>query len=349
MLVRVEKKSKKQGKRGKKPGSANPRRIRASLGSIGPYQMAPAAVASKPRTNRAPRINNKSAGRMTVSHMEFMATVRGTEDFTVIGWPLNPARDATFNWLSDTATRFAKYRFRNLRFDYRDSCSSTIAGEILLIVDPNASQPPPVSQQAAYSYQNSKRCVPWQECSMNVSNLVLNKELMTLAGKQPANTDIKTYNVGNFYLCTSGFAAGNVACGVLTVSYDVELINPIVQNTVQSSVFLGTPDQNHLFVGDPVGLLDIVATGAGSAVLFGQAFHGVVSMDIEGTFMDVGIDYAGSTVAVGPIHQAARAGATQLIAWFEIVAERGDILQLALTSGLAFIPSVVQFTPMLNG
>jgi hypothetical protein len=182
---------------------------------------------------------------------------------------------------------------------------------------------------------------------------VLSRELFTLSGKQPANTDIKTYNAGNLYLCTSGFAADGVPCGVLTVHYDVELTVPITQNTVQAAIWAATgTDTTHLFgtdVNAPSGLLDIALDPTGQYVTFNQNFHGLLSMGLIGTVLALPLVTTGSTAVVSVNKAVTNTAATSGCIVCGIIADRGDIVQLSLTSATTVSSTAVWFTPTVNG
>lgn len=346
MLVRQNKSKKQVKKSGGRRRKTGAQRIRSSLGNIGPLQYAPAAQAVRPRAVKLARISQRSAGTMSVTHTEYLMDVRGTVDFATTAFPINPARDVTFPWLSDNATRFTKYRFRNLCFTYSGRTSSSVAGEILLVVDGDASQSAPVTKGAAYAYQSAVPCVPWcAQSVMTVPGTLLSKELFTLAGKAPANTDIKTYNAGNLYVCTSGFAADGVVCGIIQVNYTVDLLVPITQNTVQSSTWssVGGIDATHVFgtASVPDGLLDVTVSADGSEILFNQAFHGKMLISATGTLP---VTSVGSTATVAGMGGHGSGGSLTVAC--NVIAERGDIVDIQFATCTA---ATTTLTPIVNG
>jgi hypothetical protein len=203
--------------------------------------------------------------------------------FSIAQYPLQPGVGTLFPWLSVIAQRFNRYRFNRLQFLYEAKCSSQSAGSVILAVDADASDQLPATKSEVCSYQMFKDYVPWVSGDLvcNCVDLNANLPYHFVRSGTTANTDIKTYDSGNFILATGGIAAGTY--GELYVSYDVELDTPILTDGVGGSLTAGgTPTQaNPLGVPVVSGILPGVWTPG--VFTFNQQFEGVLSFAASGT------------------------------------------------------------------
>jgi hypothetical protein len=186
---------------------------------------APVARARQQRL-RAPRIM-RVAGGTKISHRELIQTVNGSIAFTAIKFACNPGISATFPWLASQAAQWEQYRFTKLNFEYITRTASTTVGSVLLAPDYDASDPAPVTEAQASTYQDVAEDVPWKDicCNLSVASMhALGLRKFTRVGSVGLN-DIKTYDVANFYLCTVE-EIGTAAIGKLWVDYDVEFFVP---------------------------------------------------------------------------------------------------------------------------
>lgn len=169
-----------------------------------------------------------SNASITISHREFIGDVNGSVAFAVNNFALNPGVSATFPWLSGIAPRYESYVFRKLRFEYQNTCSTLTGGSVLLTADYDAKDAAPADKVTLMSYAGSTRNAPWQpgmhsSTSTNLTKFA--KERYVRAGDPPADTDIRAYDVGNFFIATTGMA-DTAAVGELYVSYIIELRTP---------------------------------------------------------------------------------------------------------------------------
>jgi hypothetical protein len=194
-----------------------------------------------------------------------------------------------FPWLAVIASRFNRYRFNRLQFLYEAKCSSQSGGSVILAADSDASDPIPATKAEVCSYQMFKDTVPWVSETLNLPSQDLNANLPFhfVRTGTVANTDIKTYDSGNFILSTSGIPTGTY--GEIYVSYDIELDTPILTDSVGGSATAsGTPT-----AGNPLsptqtttGILPF-SVNALSSLIFNQQFEGVLSFyaaNSPGTF-----------------------------------------------------------------
>lgn len=199
----------------------------------GVLQSAP-VIQSRIVKTGVPRISSSdsaSDGRVRIRHREFLGDVSGSVGFSVSGYPINPGIVTTFPWLSAIANRFESYLFRRLSFEYETAAASTTVGTVMLAVDYDAADTPPINKVEIMSYHNAVRCGVWQEASYGSDQFDLKKfgvQRYVRGGPLSPNLDIKTYDVGNLFLATKGESDDSVI-GELYVSYDVELMTPQFQ------------------------------------------------------------------------------------------------------------------------
>lgn len=181
------------------------------------------------RPTTSPKIRNVREG-CVVSHREFIYDVtRNTNVFSTDAFSVNPGLASTFPWLSQIAGRFESYTFERLDFVYETVCSTTTVGSIMMAMDFDAADAAPANKVQIMSYAGATRSAPWQPVRF-VSSAIDRKKMVveryTRTGALSGGVDIKTYDVGNFFLSTFGISGANVALGELYVEYTVRLRTP---------------------------------------------------------------------------------------------------------------------------
>jgi hypothetical protein len=215
-----------------------------------------------------------------VTHTEYLMDLTTTgPGFNATMYPIQPGVGTLFPWLSVISSRFNRYRFNRLQFLYEAKCSSQSSGSVILAADSDASDPVPATKSEVCSYQMFKDTVPWVSETLNLPSQDLNANLPFhfVRTGTIANTDIKTYDSGNFILVTSGIPAGTY--GEIYVSYDIELDTPILTDSVGgSAIASGTST-----AGSPLsptqtttGILPF-SVSAPTSLIFNQQFEGVLS------------------------------------------------------------------------
>jgi hypothetical protein len=126
------------------------------------------------------------------------------------------------------AALWEEYQFSKLRFCYETRTGSNTPGSVIQAIDYDAADAAPTSEQVISSYQGAVEGAPWlpQICcdarGSSLSGFTKRRYLRTAA--LAANQDIKTYDVGNFFLAiVDGTAVG---WGKLYVEYDVTFFIP---------------------------------------------------------------------------------------------------------------------------
>lgn len=226
----------------------------------------------------------KSVGNnVFIKHREYISDVTATLDFAVLKkFAMNPGLADSFPWLSAVASRFEKYRFHKLVYRYETDAPTTTSGSIMLVPDFDAEDVAPISKIAALSYKSSVRSQVWER----VSTSFFKEDLTALPQyfvrtTQVANTDIKTYDVGNMFICSSGSSEGKG--GEIWVEYEVELISPTIDAQpngpfwlyIQGNTF-AAPDQLFGVTRAVQGNLNI--TVASNNILFNEYLECLVTV-----------------------------------------------------------------------
>jgi len=213
--------------------------------------LAPVAKATAV-TSRTPSITNSNNG-VRIRHREYILDFLGSAPFTVVeALSLQPGDPGTFPWLSAIAHRYETYSFESLSFHYKTTSATTQAGTMLMAIDFDAADAAPVSKQQAMSYASSVRMAPWQDASIHVKKADLQKKsCYYVRSTTVANTDIKTYDLGNLFLMAENSDKGS---GELYVEYDVHLQTPQLEITVPSLRIvadIATATKNNIFGTSP--------------------------------------------------------------------------------------------------
>ncbi|APG76638.1 hypothetical protein 3 [Wenzhou tombus-like virus 14] len=198
--------------------------------------MAPTSISIRTNRKNNPAISRSSNGKITITHREYVADIASTtSSFSVTSYPINPGLNRSFPWLSSVASAFESYRFQRLTYEYQPLCPTSTAGKLLLTIDYDAADVPPTNKVQASAYQSAAGCSVWDKIQhhSNASNLhKLGPTKFTRTASVPTNADVKTYDAGNLYVCTSNTAASTTSLGELWVSYTVTLTTPQITNVV---------------------------------------------------------------------------------------------------------------------
>jgi len=179
---------------------------------------------------QAPQMSSRGQNTL-VRHREYIADVPSSVLFAVLStYSINPGLALSFPWLSQVAQRFEKYRFRFLRYTFETIAPTTSVGSVMLVPDFDAEDAAPSTKAQALSYKSSVRSQVWERIALDVKKEDLSAvpQYYIRAGPLTGSYDIKTYDVGNLFICSSGSANSNVI-GELWVEYDVELLAPTIQ------------------------------------------------------------------------------------------------------------------------
>nr|WRQ65279.1 structural protein [Tolivirales sp.] len=243
---------------------------------------ATAAPVAKQITHRTTKPNIRNRGQnVVVTHREYLQDiVRTSSTYAIDGVAINPGISASFPWLSQIAGRFESYTFNRLDYVYEPMVPTTQPGTVMMAIDFDAADSPPNSKQTHMSYQGAVRAAPWQPFRISAlqhNRLKMVKERYVRTGQVPANTDIKTYDMGDLYIGTVGTGTPNVTLGELYVEYTVTFKTPQIATAPNLAVNRQTAQSGVITISN--GIATQVATflgeGATPALLLPNSPNGI--------------------------------------------------------------------------
>lgn len=174
-----------------------------------------------------------------VKHREYISDYSSDSTaFKVQRYAINPGLNATFPWLSSIANRFEFYRFKKLNFIYQPICATTTPGSVMLAIDFDAADPTPSNKIAIMSYRDAVRCAPWEDIAFRSEKSDMTKfalQKYTRGGAVPTGSDIKTYDIGAFFIASQSTPGTATTLGELYVEYDIDFYTPQIANSVANA------------------------------------------------------------------------------------------------------------------
>lgn len=174
-----------------------------------------------------------------VSHREFISDITAASSgFATINFAVNPGNATAFPWLSAIAANYESYTFKRLAYRYVPLCPTSTQGRITMALDYDARDSIPTSKAVLSQYQGAVATPVWQQgvYLAQPSNLVKFAKQRYVSGATiPANSDVKTYHVGQFILGTSNTPTASTQLGELWVEYDVEFQTPQIATVAQAA------------------------------------------------------------------------------------------------------------------
>jgi len=188
-------------------------------------QSAPVAKSNKITIN-APMITTLGKGDIRVKHSEYIAEVPGSVNFSAVPYIIQPGLQSSFPWLSNMAALYESYVVHNIQYHFYTEKSTATNGVVMLAVDYDVQDNTPTSKLQLMTYQNAVRTAPWQNVTYNCekASLLKFKERYVRSGLI-ANSDLKTFDIGNLFIATQGCIDTSVL-GELHVSYDITFKTP---------------------------------------------------------------------------------------------------------------------------
>jgi hypothetical protein len=185
------------------------------------------------------------------------------DKYSVATFPINPANPRTFPWLSYIARLYDKYRFYGLKFMFVNAVSTQTEGNLMMSLDYDTLDAAPANLVQASQLAKYKVSPLYCPCefSIPVSHPGNSNWLYTFDLSATTNTvDLKTYNLGNFFLSLDGVPQDGKDYGYLAVEYDVELLdkNPVIDTfaskTYDSSGLISKRNRSNV---DPADTMEV--------------------------------------------------------------------------------------------
>lgn len=180
-------------------------------------------------------------GGTIIRHREYLGDIVSSataNTFNIQSYPLNPAQQATFPWLSPIARQYEEYMVNGILFEFKSTCSDAIAssnnlalGNIMMASQYDPLNPPFISAVQMLNYEYAQSCKVSEsalhmiECDPRQSPLT---HLYTRPGTLVANADLRLYDFATFYVASSGLQGTSINLGQLWVTYEFILFKPKV-------------------------------------------------------------------------------------------------------------------------
>jgi hypothetical protein len=184
---------------------------------------------------------HKEDQSVILRHKEFVGTLTSTTDFTVqYQLPLNPGM-STFPWLSPIACKFQEYRFRGVVFHYIPSSGYAVSGtnsalgNVMFQTTYRSSENVPASKVEMLNEYCANEVVPSDsvihpiECDPKQNPFSV-QYVRSVA--IPTGDSLLNYDLGRTFIATQGQQAVGNYLGDIWVTYEVELMKPVVTSNV---------------------------------------------------------------------------------------------------------------------
>jgi len=245
-------------------------------------------------TSRQPSFSGaRAGGAVRVSHREYIADINGTASFSVTQGSINPSLSGLFPWLSQFGLAYESYSFNRLRFVVEPIAATSSAGQMMLAIDYDSADAAPTTKTEILQYKGCVAGPVWNMLTCTATGKdesALGKRRFVRAGDLSANQDVKTYDVGNFFIASQG-TASTIAASALFVEYDVEFFTPQYSLTAFANAY------SRKITGS--GSVSRTAPFGTAAVTLGglavSALNGTLTFDKVGQYL-VQAAVAGTTV-----------------------------------------------------
>jgi hypothetical protein len=231
---------------------------------------------------------------------EYVTDVAGSVAFAVTKFSVNPGIQATFPWAGGISPSFEEYDTASIAFHYEPESSSSATGTVIISFDYDAADLSPTTKQQMLTFADNVRSAPWVPCTLvlKVSDLRKRGRLYVRTGPV-ASTDIKTYDLGNVYVATSGQANANTI-GEFWISYNFPHHTPTPNPQLSTLHITGvTPTTASLLGTQTVVSGPSIATLVANILTFNVAGKFSVVYDFLGTsstFGSVTVSATGSLI-----------------------------------------------------
>jgi len=221
------------------PKGAAAGRYLASITGVGDYEVGGAATT---HGGEVPHFTNQP-DKTVIKHREFVANVKSSgTTFTNKTYDINPGNELLFPWLSGVARNYQQYKILGMVAVYKPLTSDYAAGggmgQVILATNYNVNDLPYTSalqmenSEYAVAVKPSKGALHPIECA---TALRRNDPFYVYdpAADSGSTSDKRFYDMGKLQVATEGLStAADVTIGQLWVTYEIELLKPILPITV---------------------------------------------------------------------------------------------------------------------
>jgi len=192
--------------------------------------------------DQLPSFRNLSSGTR-IQHREFLNDVITSDTigaFSIQQVPIQPGLLESFPWLSASAENYQEYRLNGVVYEFKSNSydalasTNTASGTVIMATDYNVLDAPFVNKfqmeqtQFTCSGKPSVNLMHPIECNKleTPTNVLYTRSSPVTSG------DPRLYDWGNFYIATVGMQGASTNIGELWVTYDITLLKPKLNATV---------------------------------------------------------------------------------------------------------------------
>lgn len=218
----------------------------SNIFGFGDYQVRRNSLVFPSKSDQVPAFGSGN-GAVRIRHREYLGEVYGSIPFNITSYNINPADPATFPWLSNIAVNFEQWMPHGIVFDFRSmssetqiSTATTALGTVILGTEYNAlasrftSKQTMEASQFAVSVKPSASVMHPIECDL--SQTPSQPLYVRLPNSSAVNADPRLYDLGRFQVATQGMTVNGGDQGELWVTYDIEMLKPVLQDPLSQSV-----------------------------------------------------------------------------------------------------------------
>ena len=183
---------------------------------------------------------NNETGNIVIRKREYLFDIFSPSvpaNFTTNRFQANPGLGGLGPFVSQIATNYEKYRYKQLVFTYKptvtDSSSTGQMGAVLLAFNSNAGAADFVTKQQMAEYDGSMSVRVCDAATLGVEcdpRKGADSWNFIRVGNVPSGQDVKKYDFGTFTVATSGLSSASFPAGTLLgelwVEYSIELAGP---------------------------------------------------------------------------------------------------------------------------
>jgi hypothetical protein len=195
-------------------------------------------------TRQGKFLHGTKPGDIRIQRLEYLGVLNGYQgNFIVNQYNINPGISLTFPWLATLAGRFEKYFIHSCRIVCSPRVASTTPGGTYIACDYDSADASPTAKNTLFELGTYADAQCWQKMDVVLNRSRLNNSIphhFIRTGPLASNLDIKTYDCGQFFVCTDATPAsvnqatsGGTASYSLPsmisdmyIEYDIELIEP---------------------------------------------------------------------------------------------------------------------------
>nr|QXP07824.1 MAG: putative capsid protein [Arizlama virus] len=219
-------------------------RYKATARSSRKTMYAPTSIGSTMRT--------KAADSISCSNREnvFPVTVQESSDtYSVVGFAVQPGLSSLFPLLSRTAASYTRYKMR-FNVEFVPSVGTIASGNILIAMDRNRNEGPPVGVSRFMSYAGAVQSSIWSPCVFPANKRMVppsEKKLFTRYGSLLPGEDINLYDMATIFIGLSGINTGSggitpgTTIGQIYINYECKLMDQRVEDIVDTNAFVYYP------------------------------------------------------------------------------------------------------------